>query len=712
MTHDIVKNVLKLNGFDNLNPAQQSALDAGLLENKSMVIAAPTASGKTLTAEIAMLDALNNGKKVIYIVPLKALASEKYQEFKEAFGSLGFRVAISIGDLDSSDTWLSNYDVIIVTSEKMDSLLRHNITWASDIGLVIADEIHLLNDPDRGPTMEIVITRLKQICNPKILGLSATINNHQELAEWLDAIPVKSDYRPVKLYSGVYFESTISFHPKRELDLHIEEPIKDIVNHTLNSNKQMIIFVSTRRSAESVAENTGKIIKNKLSFREKEELEKISGNVLHLEQPTKQCLRLADCIRNGAAFHHAGLTGKQRSVIENAFRNGIIKVVSATPTLAAGINMPAYRVIIRDMKRFSRGRGNDYIPVLEIQQMAGRAGRPRYDKEGEAIIIAKNKAEAKYAWKNYVMGEPENIISKLGVEPVLRTHILALISSEAVTNRKELYDFFSKTFYAYQYRDLSELNRKLDKTLLMLKDFRFIVMGDDSPFVSASLMGNDELKPTRIGRRVSELYIDPITANNFIKSLKIAQEKGTNEFGYLHVICNSMEMSPLLSLRKNDFTALNELIIEEEKNLLQIPPSPWNVEYDTYMRSLKTAAMFMEWINEASEESLLENFGVTPGELRVRLSNADWLLYSLQELGLLLGYKEILNDIRKTRIRVKYGISEELINLIMLKGIGRVKARRMYSAGIRKISDIRKVPEESLKRLLGPKTAEDVLKQV
>jgi helicase len=715
MVQEVVSQVLKLNGFASLNPAQQAALDAGLLENKNMVVAAPTASGKTLTAEIAALDTLNKGKKVVYIVPLKALASEKHHDFKEKFEPLGYRVAISVGDLDSSDQWLADYDLIIVTSEKMDSLLRHEITWSGQIGLVIADEIHLLNDPGRGPTLEMVLTRLRQVCNPKILGLSATISNHKELAEWLDANAVKSDYRPVKLYSGVYFENAVSFHPKRELGVKIENPLDDLVQNTLNKKKQLLIFVSTRRSAEAVAENTAKLIKYRLDQADHEKLAAVAEEVLHLEQPTRQCIRLADCVRAGTAFHHAGLTHKQREAIEKAFKDGIIKMISATPTLAAGINMPAYRVIIRDLKRFSSFRGNDYIPVLEIQQMAGRAGRPKYDEEGEAILIAKNKAEAKYAWERYVHGEPEDISSKLGVEPVLRTHVLALIASGIVTTREELYGFFSKTFYAHQYKDLSEINRKLDRILIMLKEFRFITTGEESsnPFVTASSMaGGNEIQPTRIGKRVSELYIDPLTANAFTKSLEAAQRKGTSHFGYLHTICDTIEMSPQLGLRKNDFTVLNELMAEEEKNLLKMPPSPWDLEYDSYMRSLKTAAMLREWTQETTEDNLLETFGVTPGELRVRLSNADWLLYSLQELGLLLAYKDQLSEIRKTRLRVKYGIAEELLNLIKLKGIGRARARKLYAAGIKTTGEISKVPVESLKRLLGPKTAEEVLKQV
>ncbi|NIP40212.1 MAG: DEAD/DEAH box helicase, partial [Candidatus Aenigmarchaeota archaeon] len=212
----IAKQVLEKSGFSKLNPVQEEALKAGVLEGENLVLAAPTASGKTLIAEFAALNAIKKGTKVVYIVPLRALASEKYHEFKEKYESLGIRIALSIGDLDSSDHWLARFDLIIVTSEKFDSLLRHGIPWIDQVGLVVVDEIHLLNDPGRGPTLEVTITKLKTLINPQILALSATIRNYEEIAEWLQAKAVRSDYRPVKLYKGVCFGREIHYEPKKK----------------------------------------------------------------------------------------------------------------------------------------------------------------------------------------------------------------------------------------------------------------------------------------------------------------------------------------------------------------------------------------------------------------------------------------------------------------------------------------------------------------
>ena len=712
-SEEIVKKVLEASSIPGLNPVQDMAVKAGLFERRNMVLAAPTASGKTLVAEMASLKTiLLNHRKVVYIVPLRALASEKYEEFKKKYEPLGIRVGMSIGDYDQSDPWLANYDLIIVTSEKMDSLLRHGISWTDSIGLVVADEIHLLDSPNRGPTLEIVLTRLMHSTKPEILGLSATISNYEELAGWLKAEPVKSDYRPVKLYVGVCYDSKVNFLPKKEITLNPDETsIKELVNDTLKRKKQGLIFISTRKNAESAAEKLGELVKKHLTPDDIQNLSELSGKILHvLDHPTKQCERLAGCIKSGIAFHHAGLTNQQRSLVENSFREGVVKIIAATPTLAAGINLPAWRVIIRDLKRYSRFGGMDYIPVLEIHQMAGRAGRPKWDTEGQAILMAKSESEAKHLWEYYIKGEPEKIYSKLGIEPVLRMHVLSLIASGTTPTRQSLLDFFSKTFYAHQYKDLSELERMLEKVIALLRDINFIE-SSGSPFRKASVQ-EDELKPTKIGRRVSELYIDPLTAHHLIKNMNLAEERGTNFFGVMHMISKTVEMFPLLGIRKSDMQKINELLVDYEPFLMEKPPNPWDIEYDDYIRSIKTAWFFNEWTEEAGEDAILDYFGVTPGELRVRLSNADWLLYSSHELALLLDLKNTLKEIRKTRLRIKYGIREELLALVVLRGVGRVRARTLYNNGLHKLDDLRKIPLESLERVIGPKVAREIKEQI
>jgi helicase len=715
----VVKQVLDRSGIAKLNPVQEEALKLGLLEGGNLVVAAPTASGKTLVAEFAALNTIKKGMKVVYIVPLRALASEKYHEFIAKYEPLGIRIGLSMGDLDSNDPWLAKFDLIIVTSEKFDSLLRHGIPWVGQIGLVVIDEIHLLNDPGRGPTLEITITKLRQLARPQLLALSATIKNYREIAEWLDAKAMFSEYRPVKLYSGVYFDRKIHYHPKKTTEEIGDEfsPDIEIARDTLKRRKQALIFVSTRNSTEALSGNLGKVIGETISADEKAKLRKLSDAVIKaVERPTLQCEKLAGHVLNGVAFHHAGLTNAQRKTIEDGFKEGLIKFITATPTLAWGVNLPAYRVVIRDLKRFSSGYGSDYIPVLEVQQMMGRAGRPKYDNEGEAILIAKSEGDAEYVYDNYITGEPEEIQSKLGVEPVLRMHSLALIASGLAHSKQRLFEFFSKTFYAHQYGDLSRLNAKLEDVIELLKGFGFVkgeAAAKENPFRRASEIakGDEKLEATLIGRRVSELYIDPLTADFLIKNIARAKDY-IHPFALMQLVSRTIEMQPSLSLRKNDMEKINEFMTGGESMLLEKPPNPWDIDYDDYIRSLKTAWFFSEWMEELGEDRILENFGVAPGELHVRLSNADWLLYSTQELALLTDHKELLGHIRKTRIRVKYGIREELLPLVRLKGIGRVRARMLFSANLRSLADLRKIPQESLSRIIGPAIAKDIKNQL
>jgi helicase len=195
----------------NLRPAQWKAIDAGLFEDKNLLVCTPTASGKTLVAELAILNAIEHDKGMcVYIVPLRALATEKYKQFRKWHE---FKIALTSGDVDSDDSYLAEYDLIITTSEKFDSLLRHKAPWLPKIRVVVIDEIHLLQDPDRGPTVEIVITILRTLLKRlQLIGLSATIGNPQELATWLDAKLVADTWRPVRLDKGVYLQGEVEFY--------------------------------------------------------------------------------------------------------------------------------------------------------------------------------------------------------------------------------------------------------------------------------------------------------------------------------------------------------------------------------------------------------------------------------------------------------------------------------------------------------------------
>ena len=691
---------LKSLGINKLYPYQAKLVKEKAF-NRNLILSVPTAAGKTLIATLAISKVLNRGK-ALYVVPLVALANEKYEYFKKVFPDK--RVALSVGDYDSADPWLANYDLIICTTEKLDSLIRHSADWLWNCKLAIIDEIHMLNEVKRGPTLEILITKLLYLLPKiKLMGLSATIKNSKEIAAWLKANHFSTNFRPVRLFEGIAFDSKLKFfNPSKEYELPNNLSLEaSLVQDTLRKRKQALIFVSTRKNAESLAKKLVSIVKPWLSKREKEFLAKISLEIENvLEIPTKQCKELAKCVKQGVAFHHAGLLSKQRKLVEENFRKGLIKIVVATPTLAMGVNLPAFRVILKDVRRYYPGIGRILIPVLEYKQFVGRAGRPGYDEWGESIIICKTEAEAYQLAEKYIFGEPEEINSKLAYEPMLRMHLLALIANSFVTSFKSMKNFFKKTFFYFQYGDIHYIQEKLEEILENLKEWKFVVEKDG------------KLEATLLGKRVSELYLDPLTAYNFIQGLELAKEREVNEISFLQLISNSLEMKPLLNIRLSDLPEISNFILENQSCFLQEIPEEFELSYDDFLKSVKTALLLKDWIEELSEDEILSKYNVTPGELRVRIEIADWLLYALHELALLLKYKQFLSYLRKLRIRVKHGIKPELIPLIKLKGVGRVRARKLYSAGLKNLKDLKRIPLEKLASIIGEKIALNIKQQL
>ncbi|MEW6002302.1 MAG: DEAD/DEAH box helicase [Nitrospirota bacterium] len=699
---ELIIKILASNNLKEFYPPQGSALEAGLLRGEdSFVVAAPTASGKTLIAEMAALKIFFERRgKIIYLVPLRALAREKYEDFSKKYKDIGMKVIQSTGDYDSAEPWLYNADLIIATNEKMDSLIRHHTPWLNDVSLVVADEIHILGDPHRGPTLEIVITRLKS-ANPalRIIALSATIPNADEIARWLDARLTESDWRPVPLREGVYFndatifnDGTVRWIPRRS-----RSDVFDLAVETIEEGGQALIFVNTRRATEAVAHQASTHMPVLLTEQMRKSLKELSELIIDASpEPTRLCRKLADCVAQGVAFHHAGINHSQRKIIEDAFRANRIKLIAATTTLAMGLNLPSRRVIIRDWWRYKSGLGIHPIPAIEIKQMSGRAGRPGYDDYGEAILIAKNRRDEQYLFKKYIAGEPEKIDSQLAGEAALRTHILASIAGAFTRNRKELIDFLSETFFAFQ-KGTDYLSPVVDDIIDFLDSEGLIVSDRES------------LMATRFGRRVSELYIDPVTGVMIRDSLQRFKDK--EEFSLLHMIARTPDMISL-ALKKRDREEMLDIFYAHADELL-IPESE-RYPTDDILSELKTASLLMQWILETPEDRIVGHFGVGPGDLRTLIELSEWLLYSAGEIGKIFGMKDVVKTLSQLRIRVLYGIKEELLQLVSLRGIGRVRARNLYDSGYKTIKDIREAGIEELANIkaIGRSIAEDIKRQV
>ncbi|MBW2994795.1 hypothetical protein KY312_00435, partial [Candidatus Woesearchaeota archaeon] len=336
------------------------------------------------------------------------------------------------------------------------------------------------------------------------------------------------------------------------------------------------------------------------------------------------------------------------------------------------------------------------------------------EKFGEAIIEVATENEQEKVVEKYIKGLPEPILSKLAVEPVLRTYLLSLIATEFVRNEKQIFDFFSRTFWAFQFGDMKEMKKIIMKMLQLLEENNFIQTNNKDEFVSAAELGKgnkDEIAATVLGKRVAELYIDPLSAVEMVSTFKRALKKEHSEITFFYMICKCLELRPLLKVRVSDFDKIQEkLALYEEYILDEI--SEFSEEYDLYLNSFKTSLMLMDWIEEKDEEYILEKYNIRPGELNVKISNSDWLLYSAEEICKIVKANKVLSEIKKLRIRMKYGVKEELLTLLKLKNVGRARARKLFKAGLKDLGKIRKVNITTLAQIVGKKIAIDIKQQL
>jgi helicase len=706
-----VKQVLLSQGIAELYPPQQEAVLAGALDGKNIVLATPTASGKTLVAELcALKHVLERDGKVLYLSPLRALASEKWDEFKK-YADIKKRngrrvsVGISTGDYDSGDPWMGKHDIIVTTNEKADSLLRHRAKWVSDVSLVVADEVHLLNEPERGPTLEVVLARLMQV-NPDIqlLVLSATIKNVEEVAEWLKAIPITTEWRPVTLREGVFFYDEILFKDggAQKIEKETKDPSINLAVYTVKSGGQALAFAGTRRNSISLAKKMATKINPLLSKPLKRSLKQLSEQILATGARTRISEQLAEAVSMGAAFHHAGLGGGHRKLIETAFREGKIKVLTATPTLAFGVNLPARVVIVNEYRRYEPGYGYYPIAVLEYKQMAGRAGRPRYDKVGDAILIAKTEDEREYLMESYILADTERIWSKLAVERILRSHVLATVASDFAHTEQGIYDFFGKTFYAYQY-DPRAIKGVITKSLGFLFTEKMIEVG------------GDKIYATKFGRRVSELYIDPLTGV-VIRDALTSRAQSLTDTSFLHMIARTPDMVPKLRPYSSEMDSLQFFIEDHQNEFMFRLPDSWmdRIAFEEFLGEAKLAWVLKAWMDETSEDEMIERFKVQPGDLYRLISTAKWLIHASNELAALFKHKDLLDHLARLTVRIEKGVKPELLPLVKLEGVGRARARVLYNSGFRSVDDLKRAPLPKLTGLplIGPRLAQKIKEQV
>jgi len=696
---DEVAAILRRTGITSLYPPQAEALKP-VLAGRSVLLACPTASGKSLVAYLALLRAAREGRTGLYLVPLRALAQEKYEELG-AFAELGVRVGISIGDYDLAPADLDRLDLLVATSEKADALLRKGSPWLDRLGVVVADEVHLLRDPERGPTLEVSLTRLRRR-HPdlQIVALSATVGNAREVAEWLEADPIESEFRPVVLRSGVYREGRITFTDLSSRPIRGPgDAVPRLVRSVIEDGGQALVFVATRRSSEQLAQALAPTVRSLLDGPTRARALALNDDLAGVsEEETEGVRRLSAMLPSGVAFHNASLTNGERRVVERAFRDRVLRALVATPTLAAGINLPARRVIVRDTMRYDDRLGMQApIAALEIQQMCGRAGRPRYDPTGEAVLIARTVDEEERFLDTYLSADPEPVRSHLAAEPALRMHLLALVASGEIDRPAAIPEFFGRTFYGHTL-PLAELDHHLANVRGFLEEHELLDQGPG-------------LRATRFGALTSELYLDPMSAVILRRAIERAP-LGVGAFPLLAAVAATPDLPPLFLRRGEEARAVARFTDEEPELLAKPEEEPARIDFDLFLATIKTAEVLEAWIDETPIVELTETFGIGAGDLRAKVEDADWLLFGASRLASQFN-RRVARPIDDLGLRVRYGVREELLDLVRVRGIGRARARALAALGIPDRDALREAPLDRIEQAVRSRViAEQIRREV
>jgi helicase len=746
-----IKPLLEHLGYLSLYPPQEQALSKGLLDGRNLLITTPTASGKTVIALIAAMNILKKGLKVVYLTPLRALTTEKFQDFR-IFEELGLfereiKVKVASSDYSSSGRELAHADVIVSTNEKMDSLIRHRSEWIHKVGLFVADEVHLIGERERGPTLEMMLTKIRKMySHAQVLALSATVENSSEIARWLDCELIDSNWRPTRLVEGVYAHGSLLLNDidkesVKKLSSSVWNPSTaaiDVAMECIEDGGQAMIFGETRKRTISLAQKAAQAVYKKLDTVARKSAANIASEILEKGEDTEITRTLSELVSKGVGFHHAGLGVLTRNLLEKSFKTGVIKLLTTTPTLAAGVNLPARRVILASVFRYdSEYGGNMPISILEYKQICGRAGRPRYDTFGEAIIIADARVNAEEIYDHYILGTPEPICSQLTNDRSIRIHVLSTISTLPGVKKSEIYDLFGSTLLA-QSKSKASIMSRVDSAISYLER-QSLIKSRNNRYIS-----------TEFGKQISLLYIDPLTGVEFRNAVELIENKNRSDkrttiegisdssehesafsfsargrhkdseysdrdnndkdnsnhtLGFLHLITDSPDFYPKFALRKKDIEEFC-VDIEQHRNE-QIRP------INEYECSRSFWALH-KWINESTDKVLSDKIGIEPGDMHRIAEVAEWLTYSLYEVAKVMRRSDLLLEIHRLRLRIKYGVKEELLSLVRLKGIGRIRARSLYKAGFTDLSKIANASEAHLSAVsnIGPTIAKAIKEQM
>jgi len=664
-----------------------------LKKAENILITYPTSAGKSLIAFLYASHRLKKNPKgiIMYACPLHSLASEKREDFASVFKGIA-SVGITIGDMQSTKTWnLGKYDIIVITYEKLDSLLRktQEYTWTKRISVVIIDEIHKIEDDSRGPIIEDMIVKLKQK-KIAILGLSATIANKDDIVKWLgkdsNALLSESDFRPVPLERGLLCEKNgndiIMYEDRNDpVKKVLADPVMNLIIKLINEKVQFTYFRQSVPSTISQAHKIATWISKKKPA--------MQTNLVIKNAKSPSEIKLNFCVHHGVAFHNARMKHEHKRFVEDEFRKGNIRIIVATPTLIEGTNLPARYVLI-DILRFDKQRGMQRISKNEFIQASGRAGRWGYDDKGTVIVIGGKIKDPSEFMTSFVLADPSPISSQYNNPRVLYSSLLGIIAGGYATTVKDVVLFLKSTLAYQQFGASFIRDGKKALTMLLTKPHSFIEEQ------------NGTLLTTTIGKITNKLYLHPFTVRDLMGTI-LKANKNPHKVGLVHALARTMNFGQLHARNSEfdywyDFYGVNNnLFIWDDVDL----------EYSTELDAIKTTAILfghpyvdVSWADDDCTLANIEEFwNVFSGEIERLVGgrgNAEWVLTGFKELAKHFKRDDIIALLDEIKWQLKYGISEKLISLVKIPNIGKERAKLLREAGYETQADLKKISVKKL----------------
>lgn len=690
-------------GFKDLLPVQIKALqEFNVLDSSSgnLLIVAPTSSGKTFVGELAAVKESLEMRKTVFLVPFRAIAEEIFADFTMKYGDYGLRIAISDRDHREYDEEIlrGDYDIAIIVYEKLSGLLSADANLLSGVGLIVADEVQMIMDQDRGPAIELLLTRiLSDSQRIRTISLSAVLDNLNDFDKWLKAKVLLVRSRPIELREAIYsadgvivyreFNSRNGGSEKLTVWDSMEEGLLNLVQSFIDAGQQALVFCSTRRSTVSIAQSISRRIKGSSASSETIRLSNELPDALEKEL-------LQNLLHFGVAYHNSDLTLEERLLVEHGFRQRDIRILTCTSTLSMGVNLPSRNVVVFQPTKWN---GQRFVPisVAEYKNMAGRAGRySAGDQFGTSYLLSQSESTTDSLLLNYISGSLEGFSSTFG-DQVIDLQVLQIIAGGLARTSKEVNKIIFAT-YNGQFKWKSDQSRKSIGQMVAGTITECLDSG------AIEQLKNDRLQVTQAGKLCASggfslHHLE--NARSYLAECKEALDLSVIFWALsIDYECGSSAYY-IGRMRTQEFRSLTyqRMLVELSQTervgplLERLADHPQAVTYDSAVVLRRTLACY-SWISTLPTRKITESFpGVTIGSIRNTSEVCARLIAFLSELSKLMRTDKDIQSALETLVeRLSRGSTKDALQLARLRrtGLSRDERNFLVAEGISNIDDV------------------------